>query len=81
MAPLTCSYDLTKCTINREYSILTWLMPAECASTPYVFSSVACFPSKRLALFANRNDVLVCEMATGKATRRKWRWRSGRTCG
>ena len=43
-------------------------MPAECTSTPYVFSSVACFPSKRLALFANRNDVLVCEMATGKAT-------------
>lgn len=43
-------------------------MPGECASTPYVFSNVACFPSKRLALFANRNDVLVCEMATGKTT-------------
>ena len=65
---MSCSYDLTKSTINREYSVLTWLMPGECAGTPYVFSSIACYPSKRLLLLANRNEVLVCEVSTGQPT-------------
>ena len=66
-ARITRRYDLTEMTVNREYTILTWLLPASTTRNVDVFTNVICYPARRAVLLVSRNCIVVCGLSVGKA--------------
>lgn len=65
-AGMTRRYDLTEMTVNREYSLLTWLLPSGTTRNVDVFTNVICYPAKRAVLLVSRDCIVVCGLSVDK---------------